>query len=435
MIQFVFQTAQNNERKNGGEGGAGWQIEPDAGEAEGPKEDEEEHGEEEREAGGNKGSLEGLADGDHVALGGKAKPAREIGEAEEGKGAGSQSEELGAGIWHEKAGDGFRNAAHEEHHEHGADGGANEAAALDGTHAAVFSGAPVVADGWLQGITDAVEQRLNESVDKEQDAVNADGHGAAKAHEDGVHEDLCDARGDVVEKVWRAAGGDVAHELPAKTRPCKTQHGFTAQEGNVGDEHTDTHAKAASKRCGPDAPAENAEKNELKSCAEHAHENVQRQATANESADAQEIVHREHGGGERRAEGVDAQVFDSHGSKFAVSAQEANEQRRGSKERGTDENAKGVDEQTGAGEDVVGFFFVTAAKSDGDGHGSADADEIGQRKIDDHKGHGQIDRCESHCADELSHKDAVQGVVKAGSEHTEGAGNGGEEKESHRWCL
>lgn len=328
-----------------------------------------------------------------------------------------------------------RLTAHEEHQCDGCDGGADETAALDGAHAAVFPRAPVVADGRLERIADAVEQGLDESVDKEQDAVNADGHGAAEAHEDGVHEDLCDAGGDVVEKIWCAAGGDVAHEFPAKTRTCKTQHRFTAQEGDVGDEHTDTHTKAASQCSGPDAPAENAEKNELKACAEHAHENVQRQATADESADAQEIVHREHGGGERRAEGVDAQVFYSHGGKFAVGAQEANEQRRGSKERGTDENAEGMDEQTGAGEDVVGFFFVTAAKSDGDGHGSADADEIGQRKIDDHKGHGQIDRCEGHCADELSHENAVQRVVKAGGEHAEGAGNGGEEKEPHRWSL
>lgn len=216
LPELFAQTAQNNERKNGGEGGAGWEVEPDAGEAEGPEEDEEKHGEEEREAGGNKGSLEGLADGDHIALGGKAKPACEIGEAEEGKGAGSQGEELGAGIWHEKAGDGFRNAAHEEHHEHGADGGANEAAALDGTHAAVFSGAPVVADGRLQGITDAVEQRLNESVNKEQYAIDRDGHGATQPHENGVHEDLGDTGRDVIEKVWCAAAGDAQQQLPAK---------------------------------------------------------------------------------------------------------------------------------------------------------------------------------------------------------------------------
>lgn len=368
-------------------------------------------------------------------MGGEAEPACEISEAEEAEGGGCGVEELLVGIGHKEVDDERWLAAHEEHQRDGCDGGADETAALDGAHAAVFPRAPVVADGGLECIANAVEQRLDESVDKEQDAVNADGHGATKAHEDGVHEDLCDARGDVVEKVWRAAGGDVAHELPAETRPCKTQHRFTAQEGNVGDEHTDTHAKAASQRCGPDAPAENAEKNKLKSCAEHAHENVQRQAAVDESADAQKIVHREHGGGERRAEGVDAQVFYSHGGKFAVGAQEANEQRRGSKERGTDENAEGVDEQTGAGEDVVGFFFVTAAKSDGDGHGSADADEIGQRKIDDHKGHGQIDRCEGYCADELSHKNAVQRVVKAGGEHAEGAGNGGEEKEPHRWSL
>ena len=70
LIQFVFQTAQNNERKNGGEGGAGWEVEPDAGEAEGPEEDEEEHGEGERCGDGDECGLEGFADGDHIALGG-----------------------------------------------------------------------------------------------------------------------------------------------------------------------------------------------------------------------------------------------------------------------------------------------------------------------------------------------------------------------------
>lgn len=51
------------------------------------------------------------------------------------------------------------------------------------------------------------------------------------------------------------------------------------------------------------------------------------------------------------------------------------------------------------------------------------------------KGMARLIAAKAIGADELSHKDAVQGVVKAGSEHTEGAGNGGEEKEPHRWCL
>lgn len=156
MLQFSAQPAQNNERKHSGEGGAGWEVEPDAGEAEGPEENEEEHGEEEREAGGNKRGLEWLADGDHVALGGEAEPACEISEAEEAEGGGCGVEELLVGIGHKEMDDERRLTAHEEHQRDGCDGGTDETAALDGAHAAVFPRAPVVADGRLEGVADAV---------------------------------------------------------------------------------------------------------------------------------------------------------------------------------------------------------------------------------------------------------------------------------------
>ena len=87
--QFSTQASQDDDGENCGEGGAGWEVEPDAGEAEGPEEDEEEHGEGERCGDGDERGLEGFADGDHIALGGEAEPACEISEAEEAAGGGS----------------------------------------------------------------------------------------------------------------------------------------------------------------------------------------------------------------------------------------------------------------------------------------------------------------------------------------------------------
>lgn len=156
LPELFAQTAQNNESEYGGEGGAGWKVEPDTDEAEGPKEDEEEYGEGERCGDGDERGLEWLADGDHVALGGEAEPACEISEAEEAEGGGCGVEELLVGIGHKEMDDERRLTAHEEHQRDGCDGGTDETAALDGAHAAVFPRAPVVADGRLEGVADAV---------------------------------------------------------------------------------------------------------------------------------------------------------------------------------------------------------------------------------------------------------------------------------------
>lgn len=290
---------KDEEGKEACEGDAGGHVEPDAGEAERPEQGDHADGEDERGGDGNERGLERLFDCDHEALGGEAEPARDVGKTEKAQGAHAHGEQFARGIGHKETGHGLGDAAHKEHHGDGGDGGADEAAAFDGAHTAVSAGAPVVADGRLQGVAHAVKERLDEPVDEEQHTVDGDGHGAAQANEDGVHEDLGDAAGDVIEKVGAAAGNDLPEQAQAEPWSSEVQDGLAAQERRKGDKRTDTHAETAGQRGGPDTPAENAEEEVFEAPAEHAHEDVEPHAAADEAGDAQVIVKGEHGRGER----------------------------------------------------------------------------------------------------------------------------------------
>ena len=69
--------AQDEQGEQGGEGDAGGHVEPDAGKSQRPEKKEHEQWKKQGGGDGDEGGVKRFANGDHIALGGKAAPMKQ----------------------------------------------------------------------------------------------------------------------------------------------------------------------------------------------------------------------------------------------------------------------------------------------------------------------------------------------------------------------
>ena len=101
----------------------------------------------------------------------------------------------------------------------------------------------------------------------------------------------------------------------------------------------------------------------------------------------------------------------------------------GEEQHRPDEGPRPHDHQTGAGKNIVGRLLLLLAQPHRDGHGGAHADEVGQGKVDDDKGHGQVDGGEGGVPQHLAHQNTVNELIEGGGQHADGPRQGREHKE------
>ena len=192
------------------------------------------------------------------------------------------------------------------------------------------------------------------------------------------------------------------------------------------------HTQAGGQGRRPDAPAENKEEHKLQHAAEHGHDDIEAHAGSHLAADAQVVIHGKNDGGDRRAQGIYPQVSHRHAGKLPFRPHQADEQRRSEKQNCAHHGAGGHNHQTGAGENIVCRVLLFAAQVNGNGNGGANADQVSQGKVDDDKGHGQIQGRKGGLPQKLAHKYPVQQLVKGRGQHTDRPGDGRQEKQLHR---
>lgn len=131
-------------------------------------------------------------------------------------------------------------------------------------------------------------------------------------------------------------------------------------------------------------------------------------------------------GGEQ---GVHPQVLHRQRGQLRLRPQQLKEEGCGEEQHRPDEGPRPHDHQTGAGKNIVGRLLLLLAQPHRDGHGGAHADEVGQGKVDDDKGHGQVDGGEGGVTQHLAHQNAVNELIEGGGQHADGPRQGREHKE------
>ena len=215
-------------------------------------------------------------------------------------------------------------------------------------------------------------------------------------------------------------------------RSAKAQQRPPAHKGNERQQRAYHHARAGCQRSCPDAPAQHAQEQEFQCGAQHAHQDVEQHAAADIAADAQKIIHCEYDRGHGGTDRVYADVLHRKFGKFSLRAHELDEQRRRPIQQHADRGACAHDHQTGAGKDITRFPLFLSAQVDRDGNRGAKADQVGKRKVDDDKRHGQIDRRKGGRAQILADEHAVDRLVERGGQHTDCPGDRGDEKQFDR---
>ena len=411
------------------------EVQPDSCKAQGPESQNQDDREKQGEGEGNEGRACGIAHRQHIALNREGKPADQIGQGKKLQGA-HRHRIVSGGRLPDK--DHCQLPGKEEEDgrggkgDHGAGG---KAAAFNGRHPLPVACAPVEADGRLQGIAHAIEQRLDEAFGVHENSVDGDGCRAAHPQQNCVQQDGGDAACDIIQKIRTSAGNDLADHGGGEPGLSKFQLQPPACEPGKGDQRAGCHAQAGGQGSAPDAEAEIIEEDKFQARDQGGHTDVQEHAETDLPADPQIIVHGEDDGRHRGAEGVDPYIAYGVREEPALRSQKAHEEGSRRIEDGADGRARRHDHQAGAGKDIIGLFVFFLAQVHGDGHRGSHADEIGQGKIDNDKGHGQIERGKGRLSEYLPYHHAIQELVEGRGQHTDGSGKGGDEKQLYRGRL
>ena len=424
-----MKSAKEEQGQDGGQQSGPGKIQPDARKSQRPENDDENHGKEQGGGNGNDGRGNRHFYREHIALCGKGKPSRQIGGRKETHRALRHHKKLDAVPSDEQMGDLTGEKEEDDGGQDGENAACREAAPFDGAHTAVIARTPVITHRRLERIAHAVKQGLYEAVRIHQNPVNGNRVFSSDAQQDGVHQDRGDTSGNIIQKVRTSAGNDLTDQPQRKAGPPETKQKLSAKEGVQGNERADHHAKAGSKRSAPDAKAENAEEKELQNSAQNGHENIQVHASPDLAADAQIIIHGKYDGGNGRADSIDAEILNRENGEFSFRAHQTDQKRRCRKQDQSYNDARADDHQDSAGEYIICFLILFFPEADGDRHGGADADQVRKSKVDDHEGHGKIQRRKGGIAQKPAHKDAVKKLVQGRSQHADCAGDGGDKKQ------
>ena len=427
-----FRADQQDCRKRGHQRGGQRKVQPNARELQRPQRGHQQHREEEGVGDRQQRSRQGLVEGGQTALRGKAKPSRQIGQAEQAQRGGGCRQQRRVSRLHEQGG----NLPREEKEPRG--GGkrygraCSKAADLQRPDPGNIFCAPVVAHRRLERIAQSVQHRLHQIARIHQHAIDRYGALPAPAQKQGVHDDRGQTPRHIAEKRGAAAEQNLPHHAEAEAGPAKPQQHLPAQKGEDRNPRTEQHGKAiCQRRCGH-VPAEHIQKQELQHNRGRRQQNVQQHAAPDSAADAQKVVHGEQNGRGRGKQGVGSQIQHGKGRKIALRAECANHRRGGGKQDGAHENTGGDDHQAGAGKIIVGLRLLLPAEVGGDQHSRAHADEVGEREIDEHKGEGQVQRGKGRFPQHLADEDAVNQRVQGAGQHADDARYGRRQEKPHR---
>ena len=228
----------------------------------------------------------------------------------------------------------------------------------------------------------------------------------------------------------RSAAGCAAQIWAGRSAAAPCPH-----KGDEGQHHADEHTQRCAESRRPQSQVQHAQKHELEGHAQHRHQDVDAHAAADVARDAQVVVHGVEDGGERGEHGVGAQVLHRQGGEFALGTHHP-DQEGGRREHGrAHHHARGKDQDAGAGEYVVGLFAVPAAQGHRDGHRRAHAHQVRQGKVDDDKGHGEVEGGKGRAVQKVAHQNAVDQLVKGGGQHTDSPRQRRREEQLQRRCL